>query len=118
LKVYLITLACDLLQEIWDALALGAVEAAALEEGHDVLAWPVENYGPLCHQQDIIEEVVGLWLGLEQRSQNCPLRGSKHVSFVVVDGGKSSSVGDIFPEGARGRRVRGGQGETLRYQTK
>ena len=77
---YLVLATGDLLQEVWDTLALRALEAAALEEGHDVLAGAMVDDGALGHQQNIVEEVVRLRLGLEQGGQV----GGLHMGHIKV----------------------------------
>ena len=67
---HLVLLAGDLLQEVRHGLSFRALEAAALEEGHDLGAGAMVDDAALSHEQHVIKQVVRLWLGLQERRQD------------------------------------------------
>ena len=74
---HLVFLVCDLLQKVWHALAHGALEAAALEEGHDLCARAVVDDAALRHEEHLVKQVKGLGLGLQQGAENGGLETSE-----------------------------------------
>ncbi len=48
-------------------LALGQLEADAIEEGHDLLLGAEEDDVTLCQQHDVVKQVVHLRRWLQQR---------------------------------------------------